>query len=124
MYKNKTLVMIVDDEPAMCSVLKRIVTGEGYKVITAGDGQEALTLNAKHQPDAVLLDLMMPGMSGQDVCSRIKESSPTTRVIYFTAKMMPMQPSEKNGSLGKADAFISKPATSQKILSVIREVLC
>ena len=72
MYKNKTLVMIVDDEPAMCSVLKRIVTGEGYKVITAGDGQEALTLNAKHQPDAVLLDLMMPGMSGQDVCSRIK----------------------------------------------------
>jgi two-component system response regulator MtrA len=123
MTEKKKMVMIVDDEPAMCAILKRIISGEGYRTITAKDGEEALTLYVRYRPDVVLLDLMMPGLSGLDVCRRIKKYSPTTRVIYLSAKETPTPPWEEGDELGKADAFLSKPATSAKILSTIKKVL-
>jgi CheY-like chemotaxis protein len=123
MPEKKKTVMIVDDEPAMCAILKRIISGEGYRTISARDGEEALTLYARHRPDVVLLDLMMPGISGLEVCRKMKQSSPSTRVIYLSAKVSSAPPWEENDAFGKADDFLSKPATSQKILSAIKKVL-
>jgi CheY-like chemotaxis protein len=123
MPERKTLVMVVDDEPAMCNILKRLISGEGYRVIIARNGDEALDLFARHKPEVVLLDLMMPGISGQDVCRKIKASSPKTQVIYLSAKVTPIVPQDKEDISFHADAFLPKPATSQKILSTIEKVL-
>jgi two-component system, OmpR family, response regulator MtrA len=123
MTEKKKTVMIVDDEPAMCAILKRIISGEGYRTISARDGEEALTLFTRYNPDVVLLDLMMPGISGLDVCRKIRQFSPGVHVIYLSAKVTPTPPWEESDPLARADAFLSKPATSVKILSTIRKVL-
>jgi CheY-like chemotaxis protein len=123
MPERKTVVMVVDDEPAMCNILKRILTAEGYRAIIAGNGEEALELFTQHKPDVVLLDLMMPGISGQDVCRKIKKSSPETQVIYLSAKVSPIVPQDEHDVSIQADAVLPKPATSQKILSTIEKVL-
>ena len=122
MVANSSLILIVDDEPHMRNVLRRILKKEGYKAITAPDGESALRLTKEKNPDAILLDIMMPGLDGQEVCQRIRETSPATRIIYFTAKVEP--DTFKLKELQRdADAFITKPAASKQLLSAISNVL-
>ncbi len=123
MPSGDALIMVVDDEPTMCQILERVLTGEGYRVIIAGDGEAALSLFARHSPDVVLLDLMMPGINGREVCRRIRESSTTTRIVYLSAKAVPIASLEAKEFRTEADAFIAKPASSKEILSKIRGVL-
>lgn len=123
MVRSNSLVLVVDDEPNLCNVLRRILEREGYQVLTAPDGETALRLIKRNEPDVVLLDLMMPGIDGREVCWRIREFSPKTRIIYFTAK------AELTSTLGAkelykgADGFIAKPATSKRILSTVDSIL-
>jgi len=123
MATNNPLVLVVDDEPQMCDVLCRVLEKEGYRVITAPDGEAALGLIREEKPDVVLLDLVMPGMDGREVCRRVRELSTASRIIYLTAKAAPISPSESKGLRSEADAFISKPATSKQILSTVSRVL-
>jgi len=120
--KNKHSILVVDDEIHMCEVLKRILELAGYNVFTASDGKKALNITREQKPDVILLDLMMPGMNGREVCQVVREISPDTKVIYLTAKV--------ESDLGKlkeirneADTFIVKPATIKKILSSIENLL-
>ena len=122
MVKRATLVMVVDDEPSMCDILQRILTKDGYKVITASDGKRALKLAKEKKPDVILLDLMLPGMNGREVCRRIRELSTKTQIIYFTAKIE-QDPTKLKELRSEADAFIAKPATSKRILSTVSRVL-
>ena len=118
-----SLVLVVDDEPNICNVLRRILEREGYQVQTAPDGETALQLIKEKVPDVVLLDLMMPGIDGREVCWRVREFSPKTRIIYFTAKTeLTGLPNEKE-LYSSADAFISKPATIKRILSTVDSIL-
>ena len=123
MVKTNTLVMVVDDEPSMCDILQRILTKDGYKVITASDGKRALKLAKEKKPDVILLDLMLPGIDGREVCPRVREFSAASRIIYLTAKAAPTDPSELKEFLTEVDAFIAKPATSKQILSTASRVL-
>ncbi len=117
------LVMVVDDERHMCNVLYRVLKREGYRVITAPDGETALGLVKEKQPDVILLDLVMPGMDGREVCRKVREFSATTKIIYFTAKVDPIDRLELKELRREADAFIAKPATSKQILSKVSNVL-
>lgn len=123
MGKSDRLIMVVDDEPTMCHILERILFEEGYRVVVAMDGEKALKLFEEHNPDVVLLDLMLPGMNGREICRRIKEISATTRIIYLTAKAAPTDAAELKEFKTEADGYISKPATSRQILSAIQKVL-
>ncbi len=120
---NNSLVLVVDDEPNICNVLRRILEREGYLVLTAPDGETALQLIKQHEPDVILLDLMMPGMDGREVCGRVRNFSPQTRIIYFTAKTNLSGTSKTRGLYSGADAFIAKPATSRRILSTVDSIL-
>jgi len=115
--------MVVDDEPALCRILERIISGEGYKVIVAMDGEKALALFKEHNPEVVLLDLMLPGMNGQEICRRIKELSPVTKVIFLSAKATPKGTAELRELKSEADGYLPKPASSRQILSSIQKVL-
>jgi DNA-binding response OmpR family regulator len=120
---DSAYVLVVDDEPHLCNGLRRILEKEGYEVSTAQDGQTALGLVDVRTPDVILLDLMMPGLDGREVCRRVREVAPATQVIYFTAKAEPVDPTVLRHLRAEADAFITKPATSRQILAKVSSVL-
>ena len=122
MATNNALVLVVDDELHMCDVMERILKQEGYKVITAPDGETALRLIKETEPDVILLDLMMPGIDGREICHRVREFPTKTQIIYFTAKVE-SDPLILKELRSEADAFIAKPATSKQILSRVSSVL-
>ena len=119
---SSPLVMVVDDELQMRNVLRRVLENERYRVITAPDGETALQLTKEQKPELMLLDLMMPGIDGREVCRRVREFSSKTKIIYLTAKIASDPPALKE-LRSESDAFITKPATSKQILSKVSSVL-
>ncbi len=122
MVTSNTLVMVVDDELQMCNVLRRVLEKEGYEVITAQDGETALRFIPEKKPNVILLDMMMPGIDGREVCRRIRELSTKTKIIYVTAKVE-QDPTKLKELRSEADAIIAKPATRKQILSTVSRVL-
>jgi DNA-binding response OmpR family regulator len=116
-------VLVVDDEPHLCNALRRILEKGGYQVTTTTDGQTALELVQEKPPDVVLLDLMMPGLDGREVCRRIRESGTQTRIVYFTAKADASDPVKLKELREEADGFLVKPATSRQILAKVASML-
>ena len=116
-------VLVVDDEPHLCMALRRILEKGGYQVTTTTDGQTALEIVRESAPDIVLLDLMMPGLDGREVCRRLRESGTRAGIVYFTAKADASDPVRLKELRGEADAILSKPATSRQILSKVSSVL-
>lgn len=123
MVSEKPLVLVVDDEPHICAVLSRILQAEGYSVITAEEGKTALELIEKEKPDVVLLDIVMPGIDGREVCRKARELSAATQIIYHTAQVEPINSSTLTELKKEANAFLSKPATGKQILSTVHGVL-
>lgn len=116
-------VLIVDDNPQNLELLQAFVESLPVKVLTARDGQEALQQVAAHHPDLVLLDIMMPRMSGFQVCDRIKQD-PATRdiqVLVVTA-LRGIDDIEEAASVG-ADDFVSKPVSKIELVTRIKSLL-
>ena len=116
-------ILIVDDEPHLRSGLRRLLEKEGYKVATAPDGETALELAREKAPDLVLLDIMMPGIDGREVCRKLREITTTAQVVYLTAKAEPTGPLQLKQLRREANAFIAKPASSKQILSKVNSML-
>jgi len=123
MDKDNIEILIVDDEPCICSALDRILSIEGYHVRTALDGETALKLCREKSPDVLLLDLMMPGMDGREVCHRVRESEAPTRIIYFTAKADSADSPGLKQLRNEVDALITKPCSVKTLLSKLQSVL-
>ena len=83
---KKTRILIVEDEPAMVEGLRDNFEYEGYEVISAGDGVAGLDRALADDPDLVVLDVMMPRMSGLDVCKQLKAKRPSVPIIMLTAR--------------------------------------
>ncbi len=116
-------ILVVEDEPDIAHVLDYNLTRDGYRVEVASEGDEALDRIVADAPDLVLLDLMLPGMDGLEICRRVKED-PVTReipVIMVTAKG---EESDVVLGLGLgADDYISKPFSPRELLARVRAVL-
>ena len=113
-------ILIADDEPNIVISLEYLLQREGYRVLVARDGQEALDTLRAAPPDLVLLDVMLPGVSGFDVCQKIRENPAWNgiRVLMLTAKGRDVEMS-KGMALG-ADAYITKPFSTKELLAQIR----
>ena len=85
MEQESKRILVVDDEVFICELLEEFLTVQGYYVITATDGEEAVSKFESKRPNLVLLDIRMPGMSGIDVLSRIKEIDDSAGVIILSA---------------------------------------
>lgn len=112
-------VMVIDDSKTIRRTAETLLKKEGFEVITATDGFEALSLIADHQPDLILLDIMMPHLDGYQTCALIKHH----RVFMHTPVVML---SSKDGLFDRArgrvvgsDNYITKPFTREELLSVI-----
>lgn len=113
-------VLVVEDDSTMLSVLKYNLTKEGYDVFTAADGVEAVETAHKHKPDMVILDIMLPKMSGFEVC-RILRKEMTVPILLLSAK---------NDEIDKvvgldigADDYMTKPFSMRELLARVRAML-
>lgn len=115
-----TRILLVEDEVALSEPLTFLLEKEGYEVIVAEDGNSALELFAQNSPDLVLLDLMLPGIPGTEVCKSIRLTHQTP-IIMLTAK-----DSEIDKVVGLelgADDYVTKPYSSRELLARVRAVL-
>jgi CheY-like chemotaxis protein len=119
----KTVVLIADDEPSTLALLGRHLRSRGYSVLEAADGDEAWELAHEHLPDLVILDVMMPGMSGWEVCRKVREavSLAHTGVIMLTGIGETLN--EMTSPLYGADAHVDKPFEFATLDTKIGEVL-
>ncbi len=110
MTEDLPVILLVDDEPTNLRVL-RTVLNDLYRLLFAKNGQEALQLAAEHQPDLILLDVMMPGMTGFEVCTRLKANSQTQQIPVIFVTALRDEIDETQGfDVGAVD-YITKPIT-------------
>jgi two-component system alkaline phosphatase synthesis response regulator PhoP len=114
-------ILIVEDEPNMVAGLRDNFEYEGYRVITASDGVEGLERALKESPDLVLLDVMMPKMSGLDVCKQLKAKRPALPIIMLTARGQEVD--KVVGLELGADDYVTKPFSIRELLARAKAVL-
>ena len=113
-------ILVVDDEIRLVDVLKAYLERDGYKVVTAYDGKQALFLARREKPDLVLLDLMLPEIDGLEVCRTLRSES-NTPVIMLTARG-----DETDKLIGLelgADDYVTKPFSPREVVARVRTVL-
>src|SRR3984885_9441979 len=119
----KPLVLVVEDEAALATMLRYNLEKQGFRVDEAGDGQEALTRIAENMPDLVLLDWMLPVMSGIEVCRQIRRR-PNPRDLPVI--MVPARTEDQDAVRGLntgADDYIAKPFSMDSLLARIRALV-
>jgi twitching motility two-component system response regulator PilG len=116
-------ILIVEDEESLLKLESILLSSRGYQVTGVMDGASALARIEESKPDLVLLDIMLPGIDGFEVCRRIKENPATADipVVMLTAKKN-SQDMAKGTQVG-ADAYMTKPFKSVKIIEVIEGLL-
>ena len=114
-------ILVVDDERTLRDGIKAILSGEGFEVRTARDGDEALRKIAEKRPDLVLLDVMMPKLNGYRCCERIRETDRLLPVVFLTAK--DAETDQIRGIGLGADDFVSKDASDAVLLARINRAL-
>jgi len=116
-----TKILIVEDEPNMVAGLRDNFEFEGYQVITAPDGVAGLERALSDTPDLVILDVMMPRMSGLDVCKQLKAKRPSTPIIMLTARGQEVD--KVVGLELGADDYVTKPFSIRELLARVKAVL-
>ena len=118
---KRARILIVEDEPAMVAGLRDNFEYEGYEVISAGDGVEGLDRALSENPDLVVLDVMMPRMSGLDVCKQLKVKQPALPIIMLTARGQEID--KVVGLELGADDYVTKPFSIRELMARVKAVL-
>jgi len=120
---GKKKILAVDDEPNILMSIEFILEMEGYEVHTARDGEEALEVAERVQPDLILLDVNMPRKDGYEMCRilREREDLAATKVIMLTAKGQTLE--RKKGLEVGADDYVTKPFSAGDLLEKIRAMI-
>ncbi|MBN2738436.1 MAG: response regulator transcription factor [Spirochaetales bacterium] len=117
----KKKILLCEDELAIRTGLEDLLESENYKVVSASDGQMAMEVYRKEEPDLILLDIMMPELSGYDVLKKIRRNDPVTPILMLTAKS-----EEIDKILGLelgADDYITKPFGLKELLARVKAAL-
>lgn len=116
-------ILIVEDEPGVVEAIRFLMEQQGYSVLVAVRGESALNLIDKNKPDLILLDIMLPGLSGWEVCEKIR-SNPDYRdvkIAFLTARG-DKEEIARGLALG-ADAYITKPFSNDKLIAHVKALL-
>lgn len=114
-------VLVVDDEALVRKVVRVVLEAEGHEVVEAGDGEAALRVVDSDGPEAVVLDLMIPGMDGYEVCRRVKEAEGGQKVLVLTA--MAADESVVRAREAGADDVMTKPFSALELLDRLQALL-
>jgi len=120
---NGKKILLTDDEPNILRVVTARLVSQGYQVMTAADGEEALAKARSEKPDLMLLDVLLPHIDGYKVCETIKGDSDLGHipVILFSAKTQTID--RQRGKEAGADAYIAKPFQPDQLLETIKNLL-
>ena len=116
-------VLVVDDTPHNVKLLADLLAIRGYAVATAVNGEEALAKVTSEQPDLVLLDIMMPGLSGYDVCRRLRADAATALLPVVLVTSLDAQQERIKGIEAGADDFLGKPINQSELFARVRSLL-
>ena len=114
-------VLIVEDDPHTADIVRLYLRRDGYKVLTATDGNEGLRLAQESQPDLVVLDLMLPGVDGIEICKTLKGEGSDVPIIMLTARV---EEEDRLAGLDLgADDYVAKPFSARELAARVRAVL-
>jgi DNA-binding response OmpR family regulator len=117
---SEQTVLVVDDEEAIAEAVRARLESEGYRVLVAGDGPQAIRVNDEQHPDLVVLDLMLPGMDGLEVCKEIQRER-WTPVLMLTART---EEADKVAGLAVgADDYLTKPFSLRELTARVKAIL-
>ncbi|MBD9453207.1 MULTISPECIES: PleD family two-component system response regulator [unclassified Rhizobium] len=116
-------ILVVDDIPANVKLLEARLVAEYFDVLTAGDGYQALAICERNQVDLVLLDIMMPGMDGFEVCERLKANPKTSHIPVVMVTALDQSADRVRGLKAGADDFLTKPVNDLQLISRVKSLL-
>jgi two-component system alkaline phosphatase synthesis response regulator PhoP len=114
------LILVVDDEPKIVRLARDYLEKNGYRVVSAGDGQSALSMARREKPDLILLDLLLPGMDGREVCRILRRESDVP-IIMLTA--LAEEIDQVTGLELGADEYVTKPFPPRALVARVRALL-
>ncbi len=117
-------IMAVDDEDSILELLRAVLESAGYGVVTASSGEEAIRKLATEKPDLILLDMMMPGMSGRETCEKIRADpkNKDVKVAFVTVAKFSEAGKGKLKDMGVLD-YITKPFDNDDLLARVKKML-
>jgi DNA-binding response OmpR family regulator len=122
MEENK-IILVVEDEEKIRNVISLYLKKEGFKVYETGNGLEAITLTEKLKPDLIILDIMLPGISGYEICRRIKSNEGTKNIIIVILSAKGQECEKSEGYNVGADLYETKPFSPKRLISSVKAVI-
>jgi two-component system response regulator MprA len=117
----KARVLVVDDDPRITSLVRRVLAYDGYSVVVAATGEEALARSLETPPDVVVLDVMLPGFDGLEVTRRLRSAGDKTPILMLTAR--DAIPDRVQGLEAGADDYLVKPFAPEELLARVKALL-
>ena len=116
-------ILVVDDTPSELALITNFLKESGFSVVVATDAKEALAKAADHKPDVVITDVVMPGMSGFELCRTLKKNEATknTPIVVCTSKNQELD--RLWGMKQGANAYVTKPFTQEELLRAVKSVM-
>lgn len=116
-------VLIVDDEPGIIVALQFLMEQSGYATMVAFSGEEAMEAVAKHHPDLMLLDIMLPVVDGFEVCQRVRENPDWNNIRIVLVTALGNEANVTKGLDLGADAYVTKPFSNADLVAKVKELL-
>jgi two-component system response regulator MprA len=116
-------ILVVEDEPQLAESLEARLQLEGFHVVKAADGKEGVDQARTHQPDLVIMDLMLPKVNGFDACKMIKADGRTKHIPVLVLTALQTLGDTNDAFDSGADDFLAKPCTGEKLLAKVRKLL-
>jgi two-component system alkaline phosphatase synthesis response regulator PhoP len=116
-------ILVVDDEPSVVKMISKRLELEGYDVLVAMDGQEALKKAQTEQPALVILDIMLPKVNGYEVCTMLKQDSRYQKIPILMLSAKAQEKDERLGLDCGADAYLRKPYQAKELLETVKTLL-
>jgi len=128
---NQTKILVIDDDPDVHTVVKKILEPKSYEVVSAYDGYEGLRKVVEERPDLIILDVIMPGKHGFDVCHELKTDEkyhffsniPVLMLTVYPEDREKMHLSMREGMMMEAEDYLQKPVDSQELVKRVEELL-